>query len=377
MANEQLRALLGLYVLQVMTIISITMGDEVPSCLHLIQNLSQFFPYCGLSYADIVAGQGVDPLAHVVCGDDTNDFKDCFSYIKHGAVLSVIWGYISVIVAHAAEQDLEALKDELRSMQRKRWSAIGMLKYIFSLGKLPFTIKKHAISFLLDITENIDQQELNEDTMCSSLTPSIISSLQGIMSVVMDAPDAVLRKNAMVALKRVLADNPPSLRLDMMQVLVRTCSSSSMKALILDYVRENLRNDYRKLQEGKICSSSSFWDSGVLDLVELVLRPPDGGPPSLPGQSDAVLSALNLYRYVLITESTGKTNYTGVASRSNLQKAYNEWLLPFRTLVSGIVAQNKDEYDQLAVDIVCALNPVELVLYRCIELVEEKLKQLP
>ena len=66
-----------------------------------------------------------------------------------------------------------------------------------------------------------------------------------------------------------------------------------------------------------------------------------------------------------------------MASRSNLQKAYNEWLLPLRTLVSGIVAQNKDEYDQLAVDIVCALNPVELVLYRCIELVEEKLKQLP
>ena len=50
------------------TIISITMGDEVASCLHLIQNLSRFFPYCGLSYADIVAGQGVDPLAHVVCG---------------------------------------------------------------------------------------------------------------------------------------------------------------------------------------------------------------------------------------------------------------------------------------------------------------------
>ena len=78
------------------------------------------------------------------------------------------------------------------------------------------------------------------------------------------------------------------------------------------------------------------------------------------------------------TSATGKTNYTGVASRSNLQKACNEWLLPLRSLVSGIIAQNKDEYDQLAVDIVCAFNPVELVLYRCIELVEEeKLKQLP
>jgi len=43
------------------------MGDEVSSCLYLIQNLSRFFPFCGLSYADLVAGQGVDPLARVIC----------------------------------------------------------------------------------------------------------------------------------------------------------------------------------------------------------------------------------------------------------------------------------------------------------------------
>jgi len=61
------------------------------------------------------------------------------------------------------------------------------------------------------------------------------------------------------------------------------------KALLLDYVRENLHNDYRKLQEGKICSANSFWNSAILDLVELVLRPHDGGPPSLLEQSDAVL----------------------------------------------------------------------------------------
>ncbi|KAL6188854.1 hypothetical protein ACLB2K_040245 [Fragaria x ananassa] len=89
----------------------------------------------------------------------------------------------------------------------------------------------------------------------------------------------------------------------------------------------------------------------------------------------SVLSALNLYRYVLIAESRGKTNYTGVLSRSNLQKAYNEWLLPLRTLVTGIVAVNKNESDELAVDTLCTFNPVELVLYRCIELVEEKLKE--
>ncbi|XLS86247.1 hypothetical protein HN51_036413 [Arachis hypogaea] len=70
-----------------------------------------------------------------------------------------------------------------------------------------------------------------------------------------------------------------------------------------------------------------------------------------------------------------KTNRTGVLSRSNLVKTYNEWLLPFRTLVSGIMTENKNDYDQLAVDTLCTLNPHKLVLYRCIELVEEKLMQ--
>lgn len=71
----------------------------------------------------------------------------------------------------------------------------------------------------------------------------------------------------------------------------------------------------------------------------------------------------------------GNTNYTGVLSEENLQKAYNEWLLPLRTLVTGIVAANQKDYNQLALDTLCALNPLELVLYRCIELVEEKLKR--
>lgn len=75
------------------------------------------------------------------------------------------------------------------------------------------------------------------------------------------------------------------------------------------------------------------------------------------------------------TIGTGKTNYTEVLSKNNLQKAYNEWLLPLRTLLTGIMAENRKDSVQLADDTVCTLNPLELVLYRCIELVEEKLKQ--
>lgn len=89
-----------------------------------------------------------------------------------------------------------------------------------------------------------------------------------------------------------------------------------------------------------------------------------------------VLAALNLYRFVLITESTGKTNYTKVLLKENLQKVYNQWLLPLRTLVSGIEAQNRKDDSELASDVLCALNPIQLVLYRCIELVEENIGQI-
>nr|GMD44038.1 aberrant root formation protein 4 isoform X1 [Ipomoea batatas] len=134
--------------------------------------------------------------------------------------------------------------------------------------------------------------------------------------------------------------------------------------------------------EAKIVASKCpiFWDDSILDLVELVLKPPTGGPPSLPEYTDAVLAALNLYRFVLITESavcvhgTGKTNYTSVLSKEKLEKAHSGWLLPLRTLVTGVMAENQKDYDQLAQDTMCSLNPIVLVLFRCIELVEEKMK---
>lgn len=39
----------------------------------------------------------------------------------------------------------------------------------------------------------------------------------------------------------------------------------------------------------------SFWTPGALELVELVLRPPQGGPPSLPEQSDAVFFLFHVF----------------------------------------------------------------------------------
>ncbi|GAV70567.1 Kinetochor_Ybp2 domain-containing protein [Cephalotus follicularis] len=387
--NEKLRALLGLYLLQIMVLVSVSMGHRISSCVYLVSELSHFFPYCGFSFLGLITGCDVDKITSIALGEDDDDCVGSLSYVKPGASLSVIWGHISDRVAQAAEENLSAVKGELQSNQTTRWQSLGMLKHALSLATLPWELKKHAIDFLLSIMDG--NVSLNcklchdEHSDCSTYMPSLFAALQAITMVMMYAPDPVLRKNAFEALKRVLADIPASPRFEILQALITNIDSSSLTAILLDFVRGDIfKKSCQKLSirqykvsqdENEGCSITLFGGTSVLQLVDLVLRPPKGGPPLLPEHGEAVLSALNLYRFVFITESTGKTNYTEILSRNNLLKAYNEWLLPLRTLLR-CMAENKKEYDQLCIDIGCVLNPVELVLYRCIELVEEQLSNL-
>lgn len=378
---EKLRDVLSSYILQIMALLSLVLGCEIPRCLPLVSRLSEFFPFCGLSYLGLITGSDVDEMTRTFVAEEEDDYMRCLSYIKHGAAISVIWGHISVDVARAAGGDVSTVKDEILSNQTERWQAIGMLKHIFSFVDFPWELKKHAIDFLLCITDgNIARNCNDKDTDCSIYMPNLYAALQAITMVIMYTPDTELRKNAFEALKRVLADIPTSQRFEIFQAMITNSMSSPMTALLLDLVRSDLykegfqRTAAGKDEEKQANKAAPLWVARALELVELVFRPPKGGPPSFPEHGDAVLAALNLYRFILMTESAGKTNYTGVLSKKNLEKAFNEWLLPLRALVTGIMAENKDDHDPLVMDTVCSLNPIELVLYRCIELVEDKLK---
>ncbi|XP_059658221.1 aberrant root formation protein 4 isoform X2 [Cornus florida] len=383
--NEKLRALLGLFVMQIMALVSISLRDKISSCLDLVKQLSHILRSCNISYLGLITGYDIDTLTSIVLGDDEDDYMSCFSHVKHGASLAVIWGHMSNEVAQAADDDLASVKDELCRDQTKRWQAIKMLKHILSWVELRWDLKSHAIIFLLYILNGNVPHKYNSAHVDDSVHMlGLFASLQAIEMVIIYAPDAALRKNAFDALKRVLVDIPSSHRFDILLALIKNSDSSSMIAILIGRLKEEMHiancqkisvgNDEVLQAKDEASQFALFWSAGVLELVDSVLRPPQGGPPSLPEYSDAVLSALNLYRFVLITESKGKTNYTGVLSRNNLEKAYNEWFLPLRTLVSGIVAETRKDCDELAYDTVCAINPIELVLYRCIELVEEKLK---
>ncbi|KAK6161536.1 hypothetical protein DH2020_004917 [Rehmannia glutinosa] len=388
--KKKLDALLGLYVLQIMVdnscaLVSVGITSDVSRCLPLVLDLSDSLQHCELSYIGLITGFEVAMISKLVLEDDREYGMDCFSQVKLGAALAVIWGYMASEVAIAAKADLTAVIMELQGNWTKRWEAIGMLSCIFSCAILSWELKQHGIRFLLCIMDGIISRSDNDHLDYSMHMPTLYTSLQAIEMVIMYASSSELRKNAFSAFKKVLADIPTSVRFDVLRALINNSDSSSMIGILLDCVKEEMRMGKIKrsssadaVLNSEVRHSTSFWNPSVLELVEEVLRPPKGGPPSLPEYSDAVLSALNLYRFILITESTGNSNCTGILSKDKLQKAYNEWLLPLRTLVTRTTVESHKGYDDqlTASDMICALNPIELVLYRCIELVEEKLKHL-
>ncbi|XP_047963578.1 aberrant root formation protein 4 [Salvia hispanica] len=377
--NRKLNALLGLYVLQIMALVSHGMASDKLRCRLVVLQLSDFLPHCDLSYIGLVTGCEVDMISKLVIGDYSEVGVDCFSQVKLGAALAVIWGFGDGEIAFAAKADMTSVLMELKGNWTRRWEAVGMLKYLFSYANMPWGLKWDGISFIACIMDGVMSNTNNEFVDYSLHMPTMYTSLQVVTMVIMYTPETELRKKAFLTFKKMLADIPTPWRFDVLMALIKNSNSPSMIGILIDCVREEMRLELVKrnasvdtLPNSEVSQSTSLWNPSVLQLVEMVLRPPEGGPPSLPEDSDAVLSALNLYRFILITESTGNSNSSGILAKEKLQKVYKEWLLPLRVLVSGTMARSMKESD----DSMCALNPVELVLYRCIELVEEKLKHL-
>jgi hypothetical protein len=64
-------------------------------------------------------------------------------------------------------------------------------------------------------------------------------------------------------------------------------------AILLDIVRDEVLRGSHQLDKGYADGFNRGWESPpwashALDLVKLILRPPEGGPPCLPDQSEQV-----------------------------------------------------------------------------------------
>ncbi|XP_022754469.1 aberrant root formation protein 4 isoform X2 [Durio zibethinus] len=290
--NEKLRALLGLYVLQISAMVSVS-----PTHLLFASRLACFLPYCGVSYLGLITGSDIDTISRIVIGEDEDDCMILSSHVYLGASLSVIWAQMHDEVARAAKEDLSAVKTELKNNQMKRWQAIGMLKHIFSSVDLPWKFKRYAVDFLLCITSGDISKDLDDEhNDCSLYMTSLFSALQAVTMIIIYTSDTVLRKNAFEVLKRVLADIPDSQRFDILKALITNSDSSSMAAILLDLVRGEMHREstLRTLigenevlkADNKACQNTLFWSTSILELIESVLRPVKGGPPILPENGD-------------------------------------------------------------------------------------------
>ncbi|XP_042453559.1 aberrant root formation protein 4-like isoform X2 [Zingiber officinale] len=355
--KTEFHAIFGLYILQNIDLISrIKYVDTVSSYSSIIMKLLEFLPFRGFTFFGLITGSEVTSLIDELAkgDDDDNGFLSCFSLAENGSALAVIWARINDGIAKTDTEKLTSVLTKLQSNRTESMMVPGV----------------------------VDEQ--NDDHIdFSSFIPSLFTTLQAIQRIMIYATDVPLRKKAFSTFKKLISDLPSAHRFDMLRALITNSKSPSMIAILVDLVRGEMaaevnwtassENDLNRHPDKK---KSSFWSSCALNLVELILKPPKGGPPSFPEDSEPVLSALNLFRFTLITESTRKTNHTSVMSKHTLQKAYSDWLLPLRTLVSGVRAETEKDESELSDHILCTLNPVQLVLCRCIELVEDNLRHI-
>ncbi|KAH9321125.1 hypothetical protein KI387_015764, partial [Taxus chinensis] len=273
-----------------------------------ILQLSEILSDCGLSYLGLITGNELEGVYHLLDNDENNKIVENTSLINTGSILAVLWGYVFVEVATIAHGNIEDLLKKLQSCQIERIRALSNMKYLLSSLDYPWKIKKYSIDFMLAMvnTNSASSKDIDEKIDWSSITPSLFSLSQAVQQIIVYATDPKQRKEAFSALTKIFAELPADHKFDILKVLIINSNYPSMTALLLGAVRSEITNAFQTTNASKDEDShlrSPFQTGDVLELVEFILKPQRGGPPDLPGHSDAVLAALNLYRFLLMIES--------------------------------------------------------------------------
>nr|AWA45119.1 hypothetical protein SS46I23_000003 [Saccharum spontaneum] len=332
--------------------------DILSACGSVVFQSFRFLKSSGFTCLGLLTGSDVTAAIDKLSKEEDADFVEYFSFAMDGAALSgVVWTHMyddNDMSKYAGEQ-LEVALKEVQGNHMKKWEAINMLKHVLSSIHYPWIIKSHGLNLMLILAGENHVEEINNHVDFTCYAPRIFATLKVISMV------------------------PSSQRFDILQALVNNSTSPSLTAILLDLVREEVSRESRRADndcvedDGFRGNGLPHWASHALELVELILRPPEGGPPCLPDHSEQVISALNLLRFILIIDSRGERSGK-LFQKETLHKVHLEWLTPLRQIAAEIQLENEKDADEITNEIVCTLNLVQLVLYRCIELVEEKLK---
>ncbi|XP_044424652.1 aberrant root formation protein 4 isoform X3 [Triticum aestivum] len=380
--KEELCSILGLYALQNIALLQALVSSEskhqniLSTCGSVVLQYSKFLMFCGFTYLGLLTGNDVTSTTTKLSKEEDDNFLDCFSSAMDGASLVVVWTSMHDDMSKYAGAEFESALKEVQDNCIRKWEAINMFRYVLSSVNYSWAIKSHSLDLLLTLVDDKCSEETN-DHVDFPYSTQIFATLKAIERVMIAAPDTLMRKKAFSALKRVISAVPSTQRFDILQALIENSMFPSLTAILLDLVKNEVSRESRRADQvngsdrSQDAGESPPWASQVLELVELILRPPEGGPPCLRDHSEEVLSALNLLRLILIIDSRGSRS-AKMLRDEKIRAVYSEWLIPLRLIITGIQSELEKGGGEDENQMLCLLNPVQFVLHRCIELVEEK-----
>eukprot|EP00249_Psilotum_nudum_P010572 c22622_g1_i1 orf=280-1995(+) len=364
-AEEPMRQVVGIFALQLLAIsVKDHRLENMPVGPSMVVQLFKLLSFCKFSYFNMLSGNYLNDIvdfATIECGFGNLEVQE----IKIGAALAVYWALCHDEMAAVGNENMEELRDKLRCSQNAIIDALWGVNILLNQRKGSWYLVKKGVDLLLSILkiQSITTETANDigtdDWPGISLRMVIL--LQVVEDVIVYAPDKELRQKAYIVFVRIITEVlPAGPRFDVLKALIINCKHSSMVSLLLSCVKEEVAKSLTTKQvtaaetreESNFIGTSvepysPFASHEVLNIIELVVRPPQGGPPDLPNQIDAVLGALNLYRFILIKET------------------------------KGIRTACKDENSEMTVYMLLAMDNLEGVLCRCLELAEEALRQCP
>ncbi|KAH8954070.1 hypothetical protein BDL97_08G060600 [Sphagnum fallax] len=370
-----------------------------PGAPDMVMQLVELLPLCGISFFELLTSNQIEKFVDSTTDDDDAEKALVKSEARRGGALAVYWGMSDSKVDSTARESLHSLKEKFLLSGIK--GVIAALSLVTSLLPVPLSrpswlLPEKGVTLLFSILDISGPYETtthdNTEDDWPTLTLQIVPILQAVQDVIVYAPDPALRRRAYLALTKVIKDVlPVSTRFHSLQALISSCPYPSLVSLLLTCLKDEVARAWPVFKQGcgaecnvevtavgdsfKSCPIvSPFVSSEVLQVIESVLHPLGGNPPDLPSQIDSVQGALNLYRFIIIRETSGKTNLTGVLSKASLMKAQTQWLLPLRELLGGIQSNLVVEGDEYAAGVGLAIDNLQSVLIRCLELTEDALK---
>ncbi|KAH9554288.1 hypothetical protein CY35_08G057000 [Sphagnum magellanicum] len=373
--RESLQRSLGVFTLQLLAIIGGGLQSSPPGAPDMVLQLVELLPLCGISFFELLTSNQIEKFVDSTTDDDDAEKALVKSEARRGGALAVYWGMSDSKVDSTARESLHSLKEKFLLSGIK--GVIAALSLVTSLLSVPLSrpswlLPEKGVTLLFSILDISGPYETTTHDNTEDDWPTLTLQIVPILQVIKD----------------VL---PVSTRFHSLQALISSCPYPSLVSLLLTCLKDEVARAWPVFKQGcgaecnvevtavgdsfKSCPIvAPFVSSEVLQVIESVLHPLGGNPPDLPAQIDSVQGALNLYRFIIIRETSGKTNLTGILSKASLMKAQTQWLLPLRELLGGIQSNLVVEGDEYAAGVGLAIDNLQSVLIRCLELTEDALK---